>query len=364
MIKLSDDIEKSINNRKIRDIVEIYIRKVYNKDIYEYFNINRTEYEKSFDIIFPDVRINEFLKKEKLKLDYKEIAENIVKKTSSLEYRLGESKVISDYILNIISKKKDDSEYSNISNLLLQMSLSKYISIIELTKGIKFRDKTIVEPFSIFPILRSIYETYSIFNNIFIKPENDDQIEYKYLLFKLSSLNYRQKFPAKSQENLIKKNNESFEIDNIKNLIRNNSIYISRNSVLLNKTYCDKGGNIKKYTIKKSEDILFDKKNSNVCNKGISKNYSELIEQSGINNSKLFEEKYNYLSMLSHPSYIGCLQFGETFSNKTENEYINTILLISNAIMSGFINDYKSYHKIQDNNINNVNDNLKLFYGI
>lgn len=364
MIELSDGIEKSIRNRKIKDIIEIYIRKAYNKDIYEYFNINKSEHERSFNIIFPDIRIDEFLKKEKLKLDYKEIVEKLVEKTSSLEYRLSESKKISDCISKVIHKKKDDSECSNIANLLLQMSLCKYNSIIKLTDGIDINGIRIIEPFSIFTILRSIYETYAVFNNIFINSENSDQLEYKYCLFKLSSLNYRQKFPTKLQENLIKKNNESVEIDNIKNLIRNNSIYISRNSVLLNKTYCDKGGNIKKYTIKKSEDILFDKKNSNVCNSGISKNYSELIEQSGINNSKLFEEKYNYLSMLSHPSYIGCLQFGEVFSNNIENEYINTILLISNAIMSGFINDYKLYHNISDVNITNVSDNLKLFYGI
>ena len=62
MIELSDGIEKSLNNRKLRDIVETYIRKVYDQDIYRYFNINRYEYEKSFDIIFPYARINEFLK--------------------------------------------------------------------------------------------------------------------------------------------------------------------------------------------------------------------------------------------------------------------------------------------------------------
>ena len=345
-MKLSDGIEKSLNNRKIRDVIEIYIRKVYDQDIYEYFKINRSEYEKSFDIIFPDVRIYEFLKKEKLKLDYKEIVEKLVERTSSLEYRLSESKKISDYVSKVISKKKDGSEYSNISNLLLQMSMCKYNSIIKLTEGIDISGVRIIEPFSIFPILRSIYETYAIFNNIFINSENINQLEYKYNLFKLSSLNYRQKFPAKSQENLLKKKSESIEIDNIKNLLRNNNIFKLR--ILQNV---------------KEKDI-FNKKKSNVCNKGIEKNYSDLIEQSGINNSKLFEEKYNYLSMLSHPSYIGCLQFGEIFSNNIENEYINTILLISNAIMSGFINDYKLYHGIKDNNINNVSDNLKLFYGI
>jgi hypothetical protein len=344
-MKLSQSIEKSLYNRKVRDIIEIYIRKVYDQNIYEYFNINISDYEKSFDIIFPDVRISEFLKKEKIKLDYKEIVEKLVEKTSSLEYRLSESKKISDYISKVISKKKDDSEYSNISNILLQMSLCKYNSIIKLTEGININNIKIIEPFSIFPILRSIYETYAIFNNIFINSENIDQLEYKYNLFKLSSLNYRQKFPAKSQENVLKKNNESIEIDNIKNLLRNNTIFKLRLQNV------------------KEKDIL-NKKKSNVCNKGIDKNYSELIEQSGINNSKLFEEKYNYLSMLSHPSYIGCLQFGETFSKNIESEYINNILLISNAIMSGFINDYKLYHKIQDNNINNVSDNLKLFYGI
>lgn len=345
MIELSDGIEKSLNNRKIRDIIEIYIRKVYDQDIYEYFNINGYECEKSFDIIFPDVRINEFLKKEKLKLDYKEIVEKLVEKTSSLEYRLSESKKISDYISKVIYKKKDNSEYSNISNILLKMSLCKYNSIIKLTEGIHINNVKIIEPFSIFPILRSIYETYAVFNNIFINSKNIDQLEYKYNLFKLSSLNYRQKFPAKSQENLLKKKSEYIEIDNIKNLLRNNNIF----KLILQ--------NVK-------EKDIFNKRNSNVCNKGTDKNYSELIDQSGINKSKLFEEKYNYLSMLSHPSYIGCLQFGETFSNNIENEYINTILLISNAIMSGFINDYKLYHKIQDNNINNVSDNLKLFYGI
>ena len=32
--------------------------------------------------------------------------------------------------------------------------------------------------------------------------------------------------------------------------------------------------------------------------------------------------------------------------------------------MSGFINDYKLYHNISDVNINNINDNLKIFYDI
>ena len=290
-MKFSDGIERSLNNKKIIDIIEIYIRKVYDQDIYEYFNINRYDHEKTFDIIFPDVRIYEFHKKEKLKLDYKEIVEKLVEKTSSLEYRLSESKKISDYISKVIYKK-DDSEYSNISNLLLQMSMCKYNLIIKLTEDIDISDIRIIEPFSIFPILRSIYETYAVFNNIFINSKNIDQLEYKYNLFKLSSLNYRQKFPAKSQEIVLKKNNESIEIDNIKNLLRNNNIFKLRVSQ-----------NVK-------EKDIFDKKKSNVCSNGISKNYSELIEQSGINNSKLFEEKYNYLSMLSHPSYIGCLQFG------------------------------------------------------
>ena len=341
---LSNGLEKSLNNRKIKDIIEIYVRKVYKQNIYNYFNINKNDYERNFNIIFPDARIDEFLKKENLELDYKKIVEKLVNETTSLDYRLDESKVI----LGIIPKKKDESEYSNISNLLLQMSLSKYISIIELTKGIKFRDKTIVEPFSIFPILRSIYETYSVFNNIFIKSENDDQIEYKYLLFKLSSLNYRQKFPANQKESKDKKDKELLEIDNIKTIIKNNILFNQRN-------------------VKVKEKDIFDKKKSNVDNSGIDINYSQLIDNSGINNSKLFEEKYNYLSMLSHPSYIGCLQFGETFLNNIENDYINTILLISNALMSGFINDYKKYHLISDKNIKNideVSDNLKLFYYI
>ncbi len=342
---LSNGLEKSLNNRKIKDIIEIYVRKVYKQNIYDYFNINKNDYERNFNIIFPDARIDEFLKKENLELDYKKIVEKLVNETTSLDYRLDESKVISDYILGIIPKKKDESEYSNISNLLLQMSLSKYISIIELTKGIKFRDKTIVEPFSIFPILRSIYETYSVFNNIFIKSENDDQIEYKYLLFKLSSLNYRQKFPANQKESKDKKDKELLEIDNIKTIVKNNILFNQRN-------------------VKVKEKDIFDKKKSNVDNSGIDINYSQLIDNSGINNSKIFEEKYNYLSMLSHPSYIGCLQFGEAFSNNIENDYINTILLISNALMSGFINDYKKYHLISDKNIDEVSDNLKLFYDI
>lgn len=342
---LSNGLEKALNNGRIKDMIEIYVRKVYKQNIYDYFNINKNDYERNFNIIFPDVRINEFLKKEKLELDYKKISEKLVSETISLDYRLDESKVISDYILkNIISKKKDESEYSNISNLLLQMSLSKYISIIELTKGVKFRDKTIVEPFSIFPILRSIYETYSVFNNIFIKSENDDQMEYKYLLFKLSSLKYRQKFTANQKETKDKKDKELLEIENIKITVRNNSLFKLRN-------------------IKVKEENIFDKKKSNVDNYGIEKNYSQLIDNSGINRSKLFEEKYNYLSMLSHPSYIGCLQFGEAFSNNIEN-YINPILLISNALMSGFINDYKKYHLVSDKNIDEVSDNLKLFYGI
>lgn len=43
LIELSDGIEKSLNNRKLRDIVD-------NKDIYEYFNINNSEHERSFNI--------------------------------------------------------------------------------------------------------------------------------------------------------------------------------------------------------------------------------------------------------------------------------------------------------------------------
>lgn len=90
MIELSNGLEKSLNNRKIKDIIEIYIRKVYKQNIYEYFNINKSDYGQNFNIIFPDARINEFLKKEKLELDYKKIAEKLVNETTSLDYRLDE----------------------------------------------------------------------------------------------------------------------------------------------------------------------------------------------------------------------------------------------------------------------------------
>jgi hypothetical protein len=210
-------------------------------------------------------------------------------------------------------------------------------------------------------ICPDIYETFKdgndfehIIDNYIIETHSDDtqkkeMLQFKDLLFKLSSLNYRQKFPANQKENKDKKDKELLEIDNIKTIVKNNILFKSRLSK-----------NVK-------ERDIFKKTNSNVSNNGEfnvnnSKiGYSHLIEQSGINNSKLFEEKYNYLSMLSHPSYIGCLQFGEAFSNNIENDYINNILLISNALMSVFINDYKKYHLISDKNIDEVSDNLKLF---
>jgi hypothetical protein len=257
------------------------------------------------------------------------------------------SKKLVDLGLKITLEHKRSSSLNkvdNVANLILQTNLLKSISILNLVSGLNHSNSltgdsisTVYDPLSIGCLVRSQYESFCNFNNIYIQSSSNEELDLKYHLWVLAGLKNRQRFPATRPENIAKLHSEKVDIDFHINSVKSNLRY----------SQLDEKSKIRldEFINKRVWKVGF------ISDDVIELQWYQLFEKSGVSK---FEQYYNYLSALSHPTYISILQFGDSYSEedielRADLNSAKMLLYTSNAIVSFLIRDYIIHFELNQN---------------
>jgi len=242
--------------------------------------------------------------------------------------------------LFMIIEDKDHHAYNKNSfrdrdsRMICHMIFTKVASLKEIAKGISYDNGKnyidgIIDPTIVASFIRTIYETVTMFNLIFINTKTEDEKIILYNLWVVSGLNYRQRFQmiAETNDSQRKLENEKKDIEELISEIKNTELY-SR----FNKKNQDKIN-----TKIKEKDYKIEIINNNVN----FLSWQDLTKTIGFKKN-LLDTIYNYFSMYSHPSNVSVFQFSDMFS-KTEINYLeitNVNLKSAFILVSVFIADY------------------------
>ena len=252
-------------------------------------------------------------------------------------------RILDSAIKILLDHKKGSKLYEkdNDGHLMVQIFLLKSMSLIKLANGLRYRNdlnstnlNDVYDPFGMGNLVRSQYEAFCNFNNIYIQPNNQDEIDLKYYLWVLGGLNSRQRFPAKSQKAIEQRENEAEIITQHLDLLHKNLCYIGLTERAKSK--------IERCISKREWQIKVTGDNANKIA------WHEMFSNAGV---KHYDEQYNYLSSLSHPSNLSVIQFKQMFEGPTPEERadyqsMRVMLSTSKTIMSLLLRDYITYFKL------------------
>ncbi len=233
------------------------------------------------------------------------------------------------------------NETDNDGHLSFQMTLLKSISLLKLSSGLYyFNDlnnthlNSVFDPFGMGNIVRSQYEAFCNFNNIYIQSIDSNQLAIKYYLWVIAGLNSRQRFPT-SEKTILKREKEAHIIKNYIDLLNKNVCFesLSGSGKL----------NIQKCIKKREWQIVINRNNAYKIG------WHEMFSNAGVN--KIYDEQYNYLSTVSHPSNLSIIQFremyeGETLVERVDFQSMKVMLNTSKSIVAFLIRDYITYFKL------------------
>lgn len=268
-----------------------------------------------------------------------------------------------DVILQWKRENSNACESDCISQCHLQMATSNVESILSVAKGIHWgKFKTVlIDINACASLVRSLYERAFIYRNIFLSTENQDERELLLYIWEIRGLNNR----------LNLKNVPDHFISNLND---------DRQEVIkLRKRLYEIVGNLD--TSKVAREQISNAINKNTAQiKGfrfikegykIMKFESISLEESPkyFFNDFSMRDWYTYLSLTSHPSYLGVLQFGIRYKDRNdEKELIHIYLSLTYHLLSEMVLDFcmattnanKYYERLYPLTERHVTDTVKL----
>jgi hypothetical protein len=253
-------------------------------------------------------------------------------------------KRILDCSLKLLLDHKNNSkltETDNDGHLLVQIFLLKSMSLIKLTNGLRYRNdlnntqfNDIYDPFGMGNLVRSQYEAFCNFNNIYIQSKSQNEINLKYYLWVLAGLNSRQRFPAKSLIAIEQRKKEADIIEQYLDLLHKNTCF--------NELTERAKSNIQRCIGKREWQVKVTEDNAYKIA------WHEMFSNAGV---KHYDEQYNYLSSLSHPSNLSVIQFKQMYEGskpeeRSDFQSMRVMLTTSKTIMSFLLKDYITYFKL------------------
>lgn len=231
-------------------------------------------------------------------------------------------------------KSMELSEYDQVSQCLLQSMISKGKALQQLFKGSSIGHYTdIIDISSMASIMRNIYETAFIYHNIFINTDNEIERKLLYYLWQLKGFNNLIKLPDVPTEFKNKKADAEKNIRNLREFISNlmTQMNIADNAKeqfdrAINKETTKIGG----YILKKDSD----------CGAIVSLQKISFDKPEYFFDDNRFSNLYNYLSIHSHPTFLGLLAFGQMFDGKSVYEHAKLILIMACICLSKFTSDF------------------------
>ena len=258
-------------------------------------------------------------------------------------------KLISDVGFTILYKHGQEGAKTSVwdhdGNILYQMSVLKSLSLHQLAQSINyFNDidgsslKNTYDPFGMYNIVRSQYEAFCNFNNIFIQSKSEDELKLKYYLWVISGLNYRQRFKVESDWAKKKKESEADEIAELNKLILENICYKQLEE--------QSQKNIQDCIKKRDWQIKIEgSKASKIA-------WHEMMTNAGAND--MLEGQYSHLSLATHPSNVSVFQFSSMYVENQQEFNAKMALQLSKTFMAMFIRDYITYFKLQNKHFDNL----------
>ncbi|MGZ5281068.1 MAG: hypothetical protein ACXWEY_02215 [Bacteroidia bacterium] len=165
------------------------------------------------------------ISKEELRNEFSRLISNKTEEDSLDEYHkfLDTALELSLFFKGYKFKNQADGD----STILFQMVIGKALSILKLLNGVSYTSNSnikiqfanFIDPFSIWPLVRTQFEAFCNFNNIYVN-HTEATTELLYNLWVLSGLMYRQSFTeiASTEENINKAEKEKKHIEKIKQI--------------------------------------------------------------------------------------------------------------------------------------------------
>lgn len=238
-------------------------------------------------------------------------------------------------------EKQNVLESEAIAQCILQMVVCKIRTLLVMCDGINVKPENntirILDIPSLLSVLRSLYEMVFVFHNIYAEQATKRERDIFLYIWEIRGLNNRQNLPIVPISYKKKENNEKRQIDDMKHkigMIAKELNLPDEISEQLNNVVSSKSVDIKGYRFKK------DYKNRIIAFE--SYRYEEGAEALLGTDAPT----YRFLSIHSHPSYLGVLQFGQMFNSNVDRNFLKTILTCACKLASTIAMDF--YNHIDD----------------
>lgn len=230
----------------------------------------------------------------------------------------------------------DVPEEDSIAQCMLQMMILKSRTLKSMLAGVPLSSnkpdgRYILDIPSLATVIRSIYELAFLFHNIFIQPDCDEERDILMYIWKIRGLNNRanQEVPEDLKERLDTElediseyRRKAKEIADSLNILETAKRQLYK---VIVSTSCMMSG------------FQFEKDNNGcIVNFGLI-SFTQSRALFDHNNNAIL---YNYLSSLSHPSFLGVLQFGQMYRQDKDKDFCNSFMLAACICMSKFIRDF------------------------
>lgn len=246
-------------------------------------------------------------------------------------------KLITDVGFTVLLKHGNecsDTDWNHDANLLFQMAILKSLSLQQLSLPINYINeidnstlKNAYDPFAMFAIIRTQYEAFCNFNNIYLFSKSIDEIQLKYYMWVLSGLNYRQRFKTESEDTKKKKETEARQIEELINKVKANNCFLQLNE--------QSQKNILDCIKKRDWQIKVEGVNASKIA------WHEMMTNAGT--SDKLESHYSLLSLNTHPSNVSVFQFGTMYIQNMQEPTVTMALQLSIIYTSMLIRDYIVY---------------------
>ncbi len=234
-------------------------------------------------------------------------------------------------------KQENVTEQRNDGLILFQMVFTKGIAIKHLCSGMEYYNEIggfsvvpLHDPMSIANLVRSQFEAFSNFHNIFISPESNDIQNFLYDAWVISGLRNRQNYVDEGASKLLKEKSlkEKELIDALTAQIKSNLFYLSLSHK--KKKWVDE-------RIEKNKVFEFRIKSGEIDTPG----WRQLFLNAGC--KEMFQHQYSFLSLLTHPSNASVFQFDSIHRDNRTFEMCISLMNRSKEIMAFLIHDYCNY---------------------
>lgn len=222
---------------------------------------------------------------------------------------------------NLNNLGKDEMEAC--AQCLFQMIILELKSIQKLSEATTLKvsdvDCHVRDIISMQNVIRTIYETVTIFYYIYVRTDNIDERKIMFLIWRIKGMNNRQDLVFVPSEYKKQNEKEKQDIEKDKELAKS----LAKSLNMEEKAY-------------KSLCSIVDNQSNNVCGFEFIKNSDGKIinflkrsfgskEQSiAILGDKQYEIYYRSLSSFAHPSYLGVFQFGQMYNKNAIDDFERT----------------------------------------